>query len=215
MHSVSESKRVVIVDYGVGNLGSIVNMLKKAGAEGVTSADPEVVRRASRLILAGVGAFDTGIRNLRERGLVELLDDRVRAGVPVLGLCLGMQLLGHASEEGTLAGLGWINARARRFTFHDQPSLKVPHMGWNTVTTVSPHPLLQDLGDDARFYFVHSYYMSCADPSLEIGRSRYGFDFCSVVAAGNVLGVQFHPEKSHKFGMALLRNFIHFVPVAC
>jgi glutamine amidotransferase len=207
---------IVIVDYGVGNLGSIANMLKKAGAEGVTSADPEVVRGASRLILAGVGAFDTGMRNLQERGLIEPLGDRVRAGVPVLGLCLGMQLLGHASEEGMLPGLGWIDARARRFTFPDQPMIKVPHMGWNTVGPVSPHPLLHDLGGDARFYFVHSYFMACADPSLEIGRSRYGgFDFCSVVGAGNVLGVQFHPEKSHKFGMALLRNFVHFVPVAC
>jgi glutamine amidotransferase len=133
----------------------------------------------------------------------------------VLGLCLGMQLLGRASEEGALPGLGWIDARARRFAFEDRAALKVPHMGWNTVASVKPHPLLNDLGDQPRFYFVHSYFMECADPEIELGRTTYGREFCSAVAARNLLGVQFHPEKSHKFGMALLRNFAASVPAAC
>ncbi len=204
---MSGSDPVVIVDYGVGNLGSISNMLKKVGAASCISGDPSVIRRADRLILAGVGAFDNGIRNLAERGLIDVLNERAAAGTPILGLCLGMQLMGLASEEGTLRGLGWIDARTRRFAPEPGTGLKVPHMGWNTVRPVQSHRLLENLGQGSRFYFVHSYYVECADPAVELGRTTYGGEFCSAVAAGNLMGVQFHPEKSHRFGLALLRNF--------
>ena len=204
---MSASESVLIVDYGVGNLGSIANMLKKAGVSSRISSDPTAIRQAGRLILAGVGAFDHGMRNLAERELIPALNERAAAGTPILGLCLGMQLMGRTSEEGTLAGLGWINARSKRFRPVPGTDLKVPHMGWNTVRSLQSHWLLENLGEGSRFYFVHSYYVECADPGVELGRTTHGAEFCSAVAAGNLMGVQFHPEKSHKFGLALLRNF--------
>lgn len=204
---MSGSEPVVIVDYGVGNLGSIANMLKKAGVDNRISAEPSEIRRADRLILAGVGAFDNGMRNLADRGLIDVLNEKAATGTPILGLCLGMQLMGRTSEEGTLPGLGWIDARAKRFRPAPGTDLKVPHMGWNTVRPLRTHRLLKDLDDGSRFYFVHSYYVECADPAVELGRTTYGHEFCSAMAAGNLTGVQFHPEKSHRFGLALLSNF--------
>ena len=202
---------IVIVDYGVGNLGSMANMLKRSGVEAVVSSDHATIRAAAKLILPGVGAFDVGMKNLVARGHVPVLEERVlRAGVPILGVCLGMQLFSRGSEEGGAPGLGWIAADAVRFRFDGSsadPRLRVPHMGWNTLDVREAHPLLADLGDGARFYFVHSYHVACDDPSTALATTRYGADFASVVRRGNILGVQFHPEKSHKFGMKLLRNF--------
>lgn len=200
---------IAIVDYGMGNLGSIVNMLKKVGAQSTISSDPQTITAADKLVLPGVGAFDNGMKNLAQRGLVELLNAQVLDHKkPILGLCLGMQLFTRASEEGQLKGLGWINAQTVRFRF-DQANadLKIPHMGWNTLRIGRPHPLLADLETDARFYFVHSYHVLCNDPDTVLATTTYGYDFASVVAKDNILGAQFHPEKSHKFGMKLLKNF--------
>ncbi len=203
---------LVIVDYGMGNLGSIVNMLKRVGIAAILSSDTDVIAQAEKLILPGVGAFDNGMRNLNHMGLVDVLNQQVlECKIPILGICLGMQLLSQCSEEGQLSGLGWLDAETIRFRFdgtHD--SLKVPHMGWNTVHTRSSHPLLSGLEENNRFYFVHSYHMRCIPESAVLGETEYGGLFTSVVACENIVGVQFHPEKSHKFGMRLLQNFVNW-----
>jgi glutamine amidotransferase len=201
---------LVIVDYGLGNLGSIANMATRLGAQPVVSSDPAVLRMADKLILPGVGAFDRGMQNLRERGLVDVLsqkalDDRV----PVLGLCLGMHLFTRGSEEGTERGLGWLDADTVRFRFAGNGgNLKVPHMGWNDVSLQRAHYLVEDGDVEPRYYFVHSFHLVCSDPGLVVGETTHGYPFSSIVARDNIVGVQFHPEKSHRYGMALLRNFI-------
>lgn len=197
---------IVVVDYGLGNLASIANMLRKVGASAVVSSDPAVIQQAGKLILPGVGAFDAGMQNLEERGLVSLLTVRAAQDhIPVLGICLGMQLLGMRSEEGTRCGLGWINGNTIRLPA--QHTLKIPHMGWNSVTVRGPHPLFAGLEAENRFYFVHSYHLVCSESRDVIGSTAYGCEFTASVAKGNVMGVQFHPEKSHRFGMQLLKNF--------
>ena len=200
---------ITIVDYGVGNLGSIVNMLKKVGAKAQASSDPDVLSQARKLILPGVGAFDAGMKKLNEAGLVPLLNELVlEKKVPVIGLCLGMQLLTKGSEEGTEAGLGWIDAHTVRFKFGpENANLKIPHMGWNTLDVQRQHPLVSDLGLESRFYFVHSYHVVCADEADVVAYTDYGYPIAAIVNKGNILGAQFHPEKSHKYGMQLLRNF--------
>jgi glutamine amidotransferase len=204
---------ITIVDYGVGNLGSIVNMLKKAGAKAQASSDPNDLRQAEKLILPGVGAFDAGMKKLNETGLVPVLNELVLdKKVPVIGLCLGMQLMTKRSEEGTEAGLGWIDAETVRFKFGaENAHLKVPHMGWNTLDICRPHPLVADLGAEPRFYFVHSYHIVCVDESDIVANTDYGYPLAAVINRGNILGAQFHPEKSHTFGMQLLRNFAELV----
>ncbi len=200
---------IVIIDYGLGNLGSIANMLKKIGTTAMVSSDPEIIRQAEKLILPGVGAFDSGMNNLNERGLIPVLNDLVLIKkVPILGLCLGMQLLTSRSEEGQAAGLGWLEAESVRFNFGtDQNQLKVPHMGWNTIEIIHPTPLVADLELASRFYFVHSYHVKCKFEKNVLATTEYGYPFASIIGSGNILGVQFHPEKSHKFGKKLLANF--------
>ena len=200
---------ITIVDYGVGNLGSILNMLKKVGAKAQASSDPGVLRQAEKLILPGVGAFDAGMKKLNETGLVPVLNELVLdKKVPVIGLCLGMQLMTKRSEEGTEAGLGWIDAETVRFKFGPENAhLKVPHMGWNTLDIRRQHLLVADLGPESRFYFVHSYYIVCADETDVVANTDYGYPLAAVINRGNIMGAQFHPEKSHKFGMQLLKNF--------
>ncbi len=201
---------IVIVDYDMGNLGSIANMLKKVGAKATISSDPAVVGEAEKLILPGVGAFDNGMKNLNEMGLLSVLNQKVlREKTPVLGVCLGMQLLTRRSEEGKLPGLGWIEADTIKFNFNGQAaSLKVPHMGWNYIDVCQTNSLFQEMPDHSRFYFVHSYYVNCDDNRTILATARYGLEFAAAVASENVLGVQFHPEKSHKFGMRLYKNFV-------
>jgi glutamine amidotransferase len=200
---------ITIVDYGVGNLGSIVNMLKKVGAKTQASSDPDVLRQAEKLILPGVGAFDAGMRKLNETGLVPVLNELVlEKKVPVIGLCLGMQLMTKRSEEGTEAGLGWVDAETVRFKFGPENAhLKVPHMGWNTLDIRRQHPLVSDLGPESRFYFVHSYYVVCQDEADVVAYTDYGYLLSAIISRNNIMGAQFHPEKSHKFGMQLLKNF--------
>jgi glutamine amidotransferase len=199
---------IVIVDTRTGNVGSIANMLKKIGAEAAISRDPGLIGRADKLILPGVGAFDAGVESLEATGLRPLLEQRVlRDRVPVLGLCLGMQLFTRRSAEGSRPGLGWIDGETVKFKVGPDAGVKIPHMGWNRIATPRPHPLLADLPPQPRFYFVHSYHLECADPAVTIATAEHGYPFTCAVAHGNIMGVQFHPEKSHKFGMQLFRNF--------
>ena len=200
---------IVIVDYGVGNLGSIINMLKKAGARAIASSDPAVLEQAEKLILPGVGAFDAGMNKLHECGLVPLLNHlALEKKVPFLGLCLGLQLMTRKSEEGQTPGLGWLEADTLRFKFGAAYShLKIPHMGWNTIEVRRSHPLFADLDPEARFYFVHSFYVQSHDPEAVLAETDYGGYFDSIFAKDNLMGFQFHPEKSHKYGMRLLKNF--------
>ena len=195
-----------IVDLGIGNVGAVQNMLKKLARAAVVTSVPEEIETAGQLLLPGVGSFDAGMSALRERGLEDALTARVEAGVPVIGICLGMQLLGRSSEEGTVPGLGWLAADVVRLS--EDGGTRVPHMGWSTLRPTRPHPLVDDLAHDARFYFAHSYAMRCDDERDVVATSDYGAGFVSVVAHENVMGVQFHPEKSHRHGMELLARFI-------
>jgi glutamine amidotransferase len=200
---------IAIVDVGLGNAGSIANMLRVVGAEAVRTADPAVVARAERFILPGVGAFDTGMTRLEASGLLPLLRRRViEERVPVLGICLGMQLMTRSSGEGRLPGLGWVAADTRRFVAPPGVPLRIPHMGWNHVDFRPGCALAAGMPPEPRFYFVHSYHVVLDDePADWLSRTSHGGPFISGFARGNVFGVQFHPEKSHTFGMQLLRNF--------
>lgn len=200
---------IVVVDYGLGNVASVVKMGRKAGGDLVVSGEPHVIAAAAKLILPGVGAFGRGMSNLRERGLVSALDHAVlERKVPVLGLCLGLHLFGRGSEEGGGAGLGWVAANSIRFRCDgDGSGLKVPHMGWNRVEATREDPLVSLLPPSPRFYFVHSYHLVCDDTADVLLWSNHGTRFVAAIRHGNVWGTQFHPEKSHKFGLALMRAF--------
>jgi glutamine amidotransferase len=199
---------VTIIDYGMGNLGSIQNMFKRIGVPSEITGDKAKIRDAKKILLPGVGAFDAAMEKIEEARLKELLDIKVlEEKVPVLGICLGMQLLTKSSEEGKLPGLGWVDAQTIKFSFPENTSLKVPHMGWNNVYSVHDSPLTADLPEEPRFYFVHSYYVQANNPRDVLTTTHYGQDFHSVIQHNNIFGAQFHPEKSHKFGMKLLENF--------
>lgn len=201
---------IAIVNYGLGNLGSIQNMLKKIGCSDVViSNDRAVIDKADKLILPGVGAFDNGMSKINESGLLDILKDNALVKKkPILGICLGMQLLTNGSEEGKLKGLGWIDADTVKFSFGSESELKIPHMGWNFIKIAKPHPLIKNLDETFRFYFVHSYYVACKNKSDVLLNCNYGFDYACAVQKDNIMGVQFHPEKSHKYGMQLLKNFV-------
>lgn len=197
---------VSVVDYGIGNTGSILNMLRKlrVAAELVGSA-PALVS-AQRLVLPGIGAFDACMTALQRSGLRDAVLEFAAGGRPLLGICVGMQMLTLGSEEGELPGLGLVRAHTRRF--RATAGLRIPHMGWDRVRWTNPaHPLARSMPDDSRFYFVHSYRVSCDSPSDCVAMCTYGEEFAAAIGSGNVGGVQFHPEKSHRFGLALLHNF--------
>lgn len=203
---------LTIIDYRLGNLGSIENMLRKLGHAAAVSSQPEDLRSADGLILPGVGAFDQGMRNLHDLGLVPVLQELVHErGVPVLGICLGAQLMTERSEEGVEPGLGWIPATTVRFDQARIPGLRVPSMGWSDVVATQDHWLLSGLPAEPRFYFVHSYHFEVRDPSQVLLHATYGYRFAAAFAARNIMGVQFHPEKSHRYGMALLDSFARHV----
>ena len=206
-------QKIVIVDYGMGNVGSIRNMLKHIGFKAVISGTPEDIRSADKLILSGVGAFDSAMTKISDAGILDALNSKViEEKTSVLGICLGMQLFTHASEEGLCRGLGWIDATTVRFSLTASAArLRVPHMGWNTLSLRHPHPLFQEMPGDMRFYFVHSYHVLSTRQDMILATTHYGYEFASVIARDNICGVQFHPEKSHKFGMTLLHNFVTFM----
>ena len=200
---------LVVINYGVGNLGSIANMLKKVRVEARVSSDISEIEQADKLILPGVGAFDNCVENLRARNLIPVLNEKVlQHKTPILGMCVGMQLFTLRSEEGALPGLGWIEAETVRFRFDQpRPDLRIPHMSWNYINIKQPSPIWQDLDVAPRFYFVHSYHVICHNHNNTLATTTYGYEFTSVIGQENIVGTQFHPEKSHKFGMKLLKNF--------
>lgn len=203
---------IVIVDYGMGNLASIKNMIKKVGGKSIISSDPEEVKNASALIFPGVGSFDNAVLKLESSGLKQVILDFVDSGKPFLGICLGMQLLFEKSEEGKLPGLGLIKGTVNKFNF-PQGVLKVPHMGWNKVNVYNPDNcnLYNGLESENRFYFVHSFHANCTNSDDIYATSNYGFEFTCSVKKNNVYGAQFHPEKSHKFGMKFFKNFLELL----
>jgi glutamine amidotransferase len=197
---------ITIVDYGMGNLASVKNMLRRIGVSSTITGDPDDIARATKLLLPGVGSFDAAMREIARRGLRDVLDRRVlNDRVPTLGICLGMQLITRSSEEGRLPGLGWVDATTRRFPGGD--GLKVPHMGWNVVTPTRTSALTAGLPEESRFYFVHSYFVKADRPTDAVLTAQHGVTFDAALEAGNIYGAQFHPEKSHRFGMQVLANF--------
>ncbi len=200
-----------IINYNLGNPVSIQNMIRHIGGGEVRiSSNLADIASADRLILPGVGNFEHGMKQLHALGLVDSLTEQVLVKKkPILGICLGMQLLTKHSEEGNADGLGFVDATTKKFEFQD-PSLKIPHMGWNTVSYQKQSTLTAELTEQMRYYFVHSYYVDCAEPSDILCTTEYGLSFVSGFQHGHIFGLQFHPEKSHKFGMELLANFCKF-----
>jgi glutamine amidotransferase len=199
---------IAIVDYGMGNMHSVLKKLRRIGGQPRVVSTPAEVAAATRLVLPGVGHFGEAMRNLETSGLRASLDEAVLSrGVPVLGICLGMQLFARRSEEGDSIGLGWIDADAVRFKGVDTARYKVPQMGWNTVAFLRASELTRDLPASPEFYFAHAYHLACRDPGDVVGETEYSYVFPSVVQRKNIFGVQFHPEKSHDLGETMLRNF--------
>jgi glutamine amidotransferase len=201
---------IVIIDYNMGNIGSIVNMIKKAGGESIVTSDVEIIKNAKKLILPGVGAFDSGMKNIEDMGLLDVLNEKVLVEkTPILGICLGMQLFCKCSEEGSKAGLSWIDGVCNRFDFSSVGTgLRIPHMGWNSVEVKKSSPLMNNLPEEPAFYFVHSYYVICNNADDVLTTTNYGYEFCSSVNHENIYATQFHPEKSHKYGLAVIKNFV-------
>lgn len=197
---------ITVVDYGMGNLGSVLNMLRRVGVDAEVTGDAMRIAKAERILLPGVGAFDAAMERIHATCIRAVLEDKALGEkVPVLGICLGMQLLTRGSEEGVQPGLGWIQADTRRLP--SNLGLKIPHMGWNVAERTRPSPLTDGLEGEVRFYFVHSYCVFADNSDDVILRTRYGVDFAAAVQRDNIMGAQFHPEKSHRFGMQLLKNF--------
>ena len=197
---------IAILDYGIGNLKSIYNMFKKVGIDSIITSDIEVIKKADKYLLPGVGSFDHGINSLKNAHFFETLEIEVLENKkPILGICLGMQLLTNSSEEGKEKGLGWIDASAIKFDLEDK-SLSIPHMGWNKINHTNTNDIFKNL-EDNRFYFVHSYHVVCNNEKNILATTNYDRTFTCSIYKDNIYGVQFHPEKSHKFGMKLLKNF--------
>lgn len=199
---------ISIIDYGLGNLGSIKNMFKWIGVESEIITSKSQIESTTKLLLPGVGAFDKAMARIHEMDIKEVLDKKALDDkIPILGICLGMQLLTDKSEEGKLSGLGWIPADTIKFKFPNK-KIKVPHMGWNLVSIKSPQKIVEDLGEEPRFYFVHSYYVKVKNEENKLLEANYGAKtFDAAIQKENIYGAQFHPEKSHKYGMQLLKNF--------
>ncbi|MDF2544308.1 MAG: hypothetical protein K0S47_4026 [Herbinix sp.] len=200
---------IAVIDYGMGNVGSIMNMLKKVGAQAVLASTPNALEEADKIILPGVGAFDTGMEQLEKLGFVESIEKNIIINKkPILGICLGMQMLGRTSEEGKKKGLNLIPFDNIKFHFKDNLTLKVPHMGWNYVTINNQNSkLVSGITEKQRYYFVHTYHALCDRDEDILMRCEYGYTFTASVQLNNIYGTQFHPEKSHNFGMKLLLNF--------
>lgn len=203
---------IVVVDYGMGNLHSVYTKFKRLGVTCSVSAAHADIERADALVLPGVGHYGRAMDKLRQLDLLTLLTDRVLgAGVPVLGICLGMQLLMEHSEEGDVAGLGWLKGQTVRFRLDGGRGMKVPHIGWNSAEPVRAHPIADGLGPDEGFYFVHSYHVELADPADALHQTTYGYPFVSAVQRDNLFGFQYHPEKSQDAGLRLFQNFIRLI----
>jgi len=200
---------ITVVDYGLGNVGSILNSFGRMNIPCRLGSTQDDIMKAEKLVLPGVGSFDKGMKRLQDLDLIDALQDTVLdEGTPILGICLGMQLFLRDSEEGSLPGLGWIEGRVVRFRIpKNEPVYKVPHMGWNSVVGAGDAPILQGLAQDDRFYFVHSYHADGLEENQVVGRTTYNYSFPSIIQKDNVIGIQCHPERSHGSGMKILRNF--------
>lgn len=198
---------IAIIDYDIGNIAAVANMLRRLGVRCEITSQPELIEQAERIILPGNGSFDACMKNLRAAGLIPVLEHKVLTlGTPLLGICVGAQMLGAGSEEGKEPGLGWVNMRVRRLP--DLPGLRIPHMGWNQINLRKPsHVLAQGITGKTRYYFVHSYYMEPVNPADVLLSAHYGLEFAAAISVDNIAGVQFHPEKSHNFGKQLLQQF--------
>jgi glutamine amidotransferase len=198
---------ISIIDYGIGNLGSIANMLDYIGVETEILSDPDKIYNAKKIIMPGVGSFDAAISKINNiNGLREVLNYKaLKVKIPFLGICLGMQLFVNSSEEGNLSGFGWIDGKVKKFP--ELKNLKVPHMGWNTVALKSSDIIVKNLTNQEKYYFVHSYYVELKDKKNSLMKTNYGFDFDSGIFQENLYGLQFHPEKSHRYGMKIFKNF--------
>jgi len=202
---------IVIVDYGIGNLSSVKRGFQRIGVETQISSYLTEIEDANKLVLPGVGHFSEGINNIKKLGLWEILNEKILLEkTPVLGICLGMQLMGNNSEEGDVTGFGWIEADVKRFDMEDKIRHKVPNIGWNNTKIINNNKLSFALTDRDYFYFVHSYHMVCSDPRDVWMRSSYESDFVSAINKGNIFGTQFHPEKSHSAGLKILKSFAEF-----
>lgn len=200
---------IVIIDYGMGNVSSIKNMAKYLGYECTVSDAISDIETAEKLILPGVGNFGKAMQALTQRNLIPLLNRKaMEEKKPLLGICLGMQLLTNYSEEGNCKGLGWIDAEVKKFTFPSRTDLKIPHMGWDYIDVLQNSKIVENLIENSRFYFVHSYAVHCNRAEQAIASTEYGYSFHSIIQNENVVGTQFHPEKSHKYGMKILKNFL-------
>lgn len=199
---------IAIINYGFGNTGSIQNMIRKIGYDAVITNDFSEMKKAEKLILPGVGSFDHAMKALKDLDLVSKLNQLVLdEKKPILGICLGMQLMTHRSEEGILTGLGWMDAETVRF-IPQNPTDRIPHMGWNEVVKVNHSPLTEGFDESYRYYFVHSYHVQCASEEDVILKTHYIKDIHVGFQKENIFGVQFHPEKSHRFGMHLMKNYV-------
>ena len=199
---------IAIINYGVGNLTSVLNMCKRIGAEAMITSDVEAIKQADRLLLPGVGHFDSCMQQFNKSGLRTIVEQKTfDEKVPLLGICVGAQMMTRGSEEGTEIGLGWVPATTIRFKLSAQPNYKIPNMGWNEITITQPSPLWNDLPTDARFYFAHSFHFLFDNDAMVTAKANYGYEYAIAFKNNNLFGTQFHPEKSHKFGMKVLENF--------
>jgi glutamine amidotransferase len=204
----SGDMKIAIIDYGAGNPASVLNMLKKIGVEAYVSHLPGDLSQAQKLILPGVGSFDYGMSQLKKNGLIPVLNHLVlEQKRPILGICLGMQLMTNRSEEGSESGLGWVDAETLKFSFEQNKRLRIPHMGWNNAVAKKSNLLFDSQEPEERFYFVHSYHVVCHNGHDILTKTSYGIEFVSSFQSQNIVGVQFHPEKSHRFGCSFLKCF--------
>lgn len=207
---------IVIIDYGMGNLRSILFKLQKINIEAMVSSSPSEIERADKLILPGVGHFAKGMENIRKYGLLDILNKKVLVDkTPVMGICLGVQLFTKFSQEGDCEGLGWVDAETIKFRFSEKNSLPIPHIGWNHVRIKQKSVFWPEIPEDKRFYFVHSYYIKCNNDKDVLGISEYGHEFVSVLQKENIFGTQFHPEKSHRDGFELVKHFAEMDYIKC
>ncbi len=201
--------RIVIIDYGMGNLRSVQKKMIRAGADVIISGNPDVIRAADKLILPGVGHFAHGIKKLHEYKIWDVLNEKVLIDkTPILGICLGMQLMAKYSEEGEINGLGWFDAEVVKFSVGDKLKYKVPHMGWNNAEGHNNHSIFNGIPKEAMYYFVHSYHIHCNDDKDILTTTEYDYLFTSAIQKDNIYGTQFHPEKSHDWGELVFKNFI-------
>jgi len=200
---------ITIIDYGMGNIGTIVNKFEKLDIPVKVTSDPSDIQSAEKLILPGVGSFDAGIKNINNLNIINPLKKAILENqIPILGICLGMQLFTKKSEEGSLAGFGLFDCNTIKFQIpRHETRLKIPHMGWNTIKILQESPLLENISKDPRFYFVHSFHVNCQIQGFITAVTNYGYDFPSVIQNKNIYGVQFHPERSHSQGLTILKNF--------